>query len=140
MRAEVVVRILLACLLWAVLTVAAAQAPAPASAAQGTLIHNIHLTGARDIADATAVNRAITVMVRNAASCSPVTTQGAKPCACGFTDDLKILKNAYEATLAKHPGWNAEGSVVAYVDPANGKSVSISLPGVKRQIDACSRP
>ena len=75
-------------LLWAVLAVTAAQAPAPAPAAQGTLIHNIHLTGARDIADATAVNRAITVMVRNAASCSPVTTQGAKPCACGFTDDL----------------------------------------------------
>ena len=132
-------RILSACLWYAVLAVAAAQAPAPAPAAHGTPVHNIRLTGARAVADAAAVNRAITVMVKNAASCSQVATQGARPCACGFTDDLKILKNAYEAAVAKHPGWNAEGSVVAYVDPANGKSVSINLPGVKRQLDACSR-
>jgi hypothetical protein len=131
-------RILLACLLWAFLAVAA-QSPAAAPATQGTPVHNIRLTGARDLADAVAVNRAITVMVRNAASCSPVTTQGAQPCACGFTDDLKILKNAYEGAVAKHPGWDAEGSVVAYVDSANGKSVSINLPGVKRQLDACSQ-
>ena len=52
-------RILLACL--AVVAVAAAQAPAPAPAAQGTPLHNVRLAGARDIADAAAVNRAITV-------------------------------------------------------------------------------
>jgi hypothetical protein len=132
-------RILLAYLLCAVVAVAAAQAPAPAPAAQGTPLHNVRLAGARDIADAAAVNRAITAMVRNAASCSPVTAQGAQPCACSFTDDLKILENSYEAAVAKHPRWNAEGSVVAYVDPANGKSVTINFPGVKRQLNACSR-
>ena len=132
-------RILLPCLLCAVVGVAAAQAPAPAQAAHGTPLHNVRLAGARDLADAAAVNRAITVMVRNAASCSPVTAQGAQSCACSFTDDLKILENSYEAAVAKHPRWNAAATVVSYVDPVNGKSVTINFPGVKRQLNGCSQ-
>jgi hypothetical protein len=132
-------RILLPCLLCAVVGVAAAQAPAPAQAAHGTPLHNVRLAGTRDLADAAAVNRAITAMVRNAASCSPVTAQGAQSCACSFTDDLKILENSYEAAVAKHPRWNAAGTVVSYVDPVNGKSVTINFPGVKRQLNGCSQ-
>jgi hypothetical protein len=128
-------RILSACLSCVIFAVAAqAQAPAPQ---QGAPVHNIELTQTREIADAAAVNRAISVMVKNAASCSAAAN--AQSCACGFKADLKKLKAVYDAAVAKHPGWNAEGSVVAYIDPANGKSVTINLPGVKRQLDACSK-
>jgi hypothetical protein len=128
-------RILFACLACVMFAAAThAQAPAPQN---GTPAHNIQLTAAPDVADAAAVNRAITVMVKNVSSCSAA--EDAPSCACGFKDDLKKLKAAYDAAVAKHPGWNAENSVVAYINPANGRSVIINLPGIRRQLDACAK-
>jgi hypothetical protein len=118
---------------------ASAQTPAPALGVRGAPVNNIELNRPEDIADAGAVNRAITVMVKRAASCTPVSALEAQHCACSFTDDLKILNNAYKAAVAKHPSWKAEGSVLAYVDPANGKSIILNLPSVRRQLDACQR-
>jgi len=52
---------------------------------------------------------------------------------------MKKLKTAYDAAVAKHPAWNAKDTVVSYDKPASGTSVTISLPAVKRQIDACAK-
>jgi hypothetical protein len=52
---------------------------------------------------------------------------------------LNKLKSAYAATVAKHPGWNESDVVVTYQDAANGKSVMLNLPGIKRQLDACAQ-
>lgn len=129
-------RISFACFSYVILLVAAVQAQAPAQQ-QGAPTHNIQLTRAREIADAAAVDRAITTMVEDAASCGAA--QDKQSCACSFKDDLKRLGAAYDTAVAKHPEWKAEDSVVTYIDPANGKSVTINFPGVKRQLDACAR-
>lgn len=109
-----------------------AQAPVT----DGKPLHNIALTEASDIADAAVINATISVLVKDAASCPAAASKNRQPCACSFEDDLKKLKSAY-AALAKHPGWN--DVVVAYTDPANRKSVSLNLPGIKRQLDACAQ-
>ena len=128
-------RTLVTCLLCAVLAVAVhVQAAAPQP---GTPVHSVQLTAAPDIADAAAVNDAITALVKDVASCSAAVD--ARACACSFGDDLKRLESAYDAAITKHPDWNAEGNVVAYVDPANGRSVAISFHGIKRQLDACAK-
>jgi hypothetical protein len=127
-------RISPACLLCAVFALAV---PPQAASAQGTPVRNIQLTEPRDIAEASAVNRAITLLVKDVASCSPA-AQGSQSCACSFKDDLKKLRAAYDAAVAKHPAWNDDENVVAYTEPTDGKSVAISFPGVKRQLDACS--
>jgi hypothetical protein len=127
-------RISPACWLCAVFALAAGVQTA---SAQGVPVRNIQLTGAGDIEDASAVNRAISAMVKDVASCSPA-TQSSPSCACGFKDDLKKLKAAYDAAVAKHPAWKDEGNVVAYTEKTDRKSVTLSFPGVKRQLDVCA--
>ena len=105
--------------------------------ADGKPFHNIKLTEARDIADAAAISAAIRVLANDAASCPASTSEDRLACVCSFSYHLKKLKSAYAVAVAKHPGWNEVDTVVAYVDAANGKSVTINLPGVKRQLDAC---
>jgi hypothetical protein len=131
-------RIRIACLLCAILAVAAAHAQAQ-TRQKGTRVHNIQLKEKSDITDAAAVNRAISVMARNVASCGPVSAKDPQSCACSFKDDLKKLKAAYDASAAKHPAWEAETAVVSYVDSASGMSVTINFPSVKRQLEACAK-
>ena len=109
--------------------------------AQGTglqPVHSISLTERRDIADAAVVNAAISVMVKDAASCPASAANAVQPCVCSFTNDLKKLKAAYDSAATRHPAWIEASAVVAYVDPANGKSVALNFPGLKRQLDACA--
>ena len=127
-------RLFLACLLCAVVVLTVRP---PAAWAQGAPVSNIQLTAPDDIADASAVNRTISVLVKDVGSCSPA-AQGSATCACGFKDDLKKLKDAYDVAVAKHPAWSGERSVVAYSEPSDGKSVTLNFPGIKRQLDACS--
>jgi hypothetical protein len=122
------------CLLCALFALVVRTEPA---STQGVPVRNIQLTEASDIADASAVNRAISVLVKDVGSCSP-TAQGSQSCACSFKDDLKKLKATYDAAVAKHPPWNEADTVVVYTDPADGKSVAVVFPNVKRQLDACS--
>lgn len=131
-------RILIACLSCTILAVAAARAQAQ-TRQQARPVHNIHLTEKSEISDAAAVNREISVMAGNVASCSPALAKDPKACACSFRDDMKKLKTAYDAAATKHAAWNAEDTVVSYDKPASGTSVTISLPAVKRQIDACAK-
>jgi hypothetical protein len=116
------------------------QAQGQDSSAASTAVSNITLSAARDIADASTINAAISVMVRDVSSCSSSTSRDAQGCACSFKDDLKKLSSAYDAALAKHPGWGASATVVSYVDPASGKSVALNFPSIKRQIEACAKP
>lgn len=111
-------------------------APA-AGALEGQPVQNIRLTAAGDIADASAVNRAISDLVKDVASCRPE-TQGSQSCACGFKDDLKKLAAAYDAAVAKHPAWSEADTVVIYNDPADGKSIAVVFPNLRRQLEACS--
>jgi hypothetical protein len=104
----------------------------------GEPVHNIKLTETRDIADAGMVNAAISVLVKDAASCPAATSKDRQACACSFKNDLQKLKSAYAAAVSKHPGWNEVGAVVAYLDDANGKSVTLNFPGIKRQLDVCA--
>jgi hypothetical protein len=106
-------------------------------ATDGKPVQNINLTEARDIADATAVSAAISVLVHDTASCPTSTSKNRQACACSSRYDLKKLKSAYAVAVAKHPGWNEVDAVVAYLDAANGKSVTLNFPGVKRQLDGC---
>lgn len=130
---------LVTCLLCVLCSVTAAPAVAQAPATNGKAVHSIELTKAPDIADAAAVNAAISVLVKDAASCPAATSKDRQACACSFKDDLKKLKSSYDAAVAKHPGWNEVDVVVAYLDAANGKSVTLHLPGIKRQLDACAQ-
>ncbi|HET9177313.1 MAG TPA: hypothetical protein VFQ24_03045 [Terriglobia bacterium] len=131
-------RIRIACLSGAILAVAATHAQAQ-TRQQPTPGHNIQLKENGDISDAAAVNRAISVMVKDVASCSPALAKDPATCACSFRDDLKKLRTAYDAAVAKHAAWNAEGTVVSYEGPVSGRSVTISLPAVKRQLEACAK-
>jgi hypothetical protein len=116
----------------------AVPALAQAPATDGKPVHNINLTEARDVADAAAINTAISILVKDARSC-PAVAKNQQACACSFKDDLKKLKSAYDDAVAKHPGWNDVDAVVAYIDAATGKSVTLYLRGVKRQLDACAQ-
>jgi len=131
------VKISLTWALCALSAIVAATALAQAPKTTGTPIHNINLIEARDIADAAAVDAAISVMVKDAASCNSVTSKDPQGCVCSFKGHLKKLKSAYDSAVAKHAGWNEPNTVVAYVDPVNRKSVALNLPGVKRQLDTC---
>jgi hypothetical protein len=102
-------------------------------------VRNISLTEPREIADAAAVKAAISALVKDAASCN-TSTSDPQACACGFENDLKKLKSAYDSAASRHPTWNEPNTAVAYVDRANGHSVVLNLPGVKRQLDACAKP
>ena len=132
-------KMLLTWLLSALWSVMAAPALTQSQAAEGKPVRNINLTEAHDIADAIAVNAAISVLVKDAASCPDSTSKHRQACACSFQRDLERLKSAYAVAVTKHPGWNEEGTVVVYFDDANGKSVILNLPGVKRQLDACAQ-
>jgi hypothetical protein len=123
---------LLTCLLCALSSLFAAPALTQAPATDGKPVHNIKLTETREIGDAAAVNDAITVLVRDAATCPAATSKDRQACACSFKDDLKKLTSAYDAAVAKHPRWNEVDVVVAYLDPANGKSVITYLPNLKK--------
>ena len=125
-------------LLCAILAVAAPCARAQ-TRRQASRNHDIHLKEKGDINDAVAINRAISVMVRNVASCGHASAKDPQACACSFKDDLKKLGAAYDAAVGKHPAWKQESAVISYTDPANGKSVIINLPGVKRQLEACAK-
>lgn len=127
---------LLKCLL-CVLCAALAHAQAPAT--DGKPVHNIHLTETRDIADASAVNAAIGVLVHDAASCPEATSKDRQACACSFKGELKKLQAAYDVAVAKHPGWNEADVVVGYLDAPSGKSVTLNLPGIERQLYACAQ-
>ena len=115
----------------------AALALAPAG--DGKPVHNIELTEIHDIADAAAVNAAISVLEKGAASCPAAPSKERQACACSFKDELKRLKSAYDEAVAKHPGWNDEDTVVAYRNAAKGTSVILNFPGIKRQLDTCAR-
>ena len=130
---------LVTCLLYGLCSVVAARAVAQAPAPNGKAVHSIELTKAPDIADAAAVNAAISVLVKDAASCPAATSKARQACACSFKVDLKKLKAAYDPAVAKHPEWNDADVVVAYLDTASGKSVTLNLPGIKRQLDACAQ-
>jgi len=101
-------------------------------------VRNIELKESRDIADATAVNHAIDVLLKDAAQC-PSNAKDRQVCGCSFKIDLKKLNSAYAAAVAKHPEWNDEDAVVASPKSANGRSTILSLPGVKRMLDGCAK-
>ena len=124
--------------LFVVLIASAALAQAPTT--DGKLVHNINLTETRDIVDAAEVNDAISILVKDTSHCPAEASRNRQACACSFTHDLKKLKSAYAAAVAKHPGWNEDHAVVSYRSAANGNSVSLNFPAVKRQLDACARP
>ena len=125
-------------LLCTVFALASVHAVAQAPTSQP--VKDIHLTSAREIADATAVHNSINVMVKNVESCSLSSAPEAQPCACRFPKDLNKLKKAYEYAVAKHPKWNAAGSVVSFINPVDGKSVIINFPGLQSQLQACAKP
>lgn len=131
-------RIWIACLSCIILAVATVGAQGQ-TRQQGRPVHNIHLTEKSEISDAAEVSRGISVMAGNVATCSPAAAKDAKTCACAFRDDMKKLKTAYDAAVARHATWSAEDTVVSYDKPASGTSVTISFPAVKRQIDACAK-
>lgn len=110
---------------------------AQALATTGKAVHNINLTEPRDIADAAEVNGAISVLVKDTSHCPAGTSRDRQACACSFTQDLKKLRSAYAAAVAKHPGWNEEHAVVAYRNAANGNSVSLVFPAVNQQLERC---
>lgn len=110
-----------------------AQVPAT----DGKAVHNVNLTEPRDVGDATRVNDAISVLVTDTSHCPTGTSRERQACACSFTQDLKKLKSAYAAAVAKHPGWNEDHAVVAYRNTANGNSISINFPVVKQQLEHC---
>lgn len=112
---------------------------AQAAATDGKPVHNINLTEPRDIADAAEVSAAISVLVKHAASCPATPLRDRQACACSFTHDLKKLKSAYAVAVGRHPGWAEVGAVVGYRNNANGNSVTLNLPSVKRQLDVCAR-
>ena len=122
------------------LVVVPAPAQGQASLAGNKAVNNITLTEAGDIADASTVNAAISTIVNDVSSCSGSKSKDAQACGCSFKDDVKKLSSAYDAAVAKHPGWGAPATVVSYVDPANGRSVALNFPSIKRQIEACARP
>jgi hypothetical protein len=120
-----------------VLIFSAALALAPAT--DGRPVHNFRLSEPRDIVDAAAVNAALSVLVKDAASCPAGTSKDRQACACSFEDDLKKLKSAYGAAVAKHPVWNEENAVVAYRNAGEDTSTILSFPGIKRQLNACAQ-
>jgi len=109
-----------------------------ASGTDGKPVRNIELTETRDIADAAAVNTAISVLFKDAESCPAAPLEDRQACGCSFKDDLKKLKSAYDAAVAKHPGWNEVDTVVAYRNAAKG-TVILSFPGIERQLNACAQ-
>ena len=109
-----------------------------ARATDGKPVHNLELTRSRDIADAAAVNAAITVLSRDAESCPAARSGDRQACACSFKADLKKLESAYDYAVAKHPEWNEFDTVVAYRHTVKGTSVILSFPAIKRQLNACT--
>jgi len=102
-------------------------------------VHNIILTGARDIADAAQVNLAISVWSKDALHCPTKPSRERQACACSFAQDEKGLEATYAVTVAKHPRWNEDDTFVDYRDPATSHSVILNFPGIKRQLDACAQ-
>ncbi len=101
-------------------------------------VRNIMLTEPRDISDAAAVHYALGVLGKDVESCNP-SSRGTQACVCSFKVDLKKLKDAYNAAVAKHPDLKEQATVVAYVDPANGQSsVTVVFHNIKRQLASCS--
>lgn len=90
----------LTCLLCALSSVMPASVLAQVPAADGRPVHNIKLTDAREVADAKAVNSAITVLFKDAAACPAATSKEREACGCSFKGDLKKLKSAYDAAVA----------------------------------------
>lgn len=131
-------RIWITCLSCIILAAAAFSAQAQTHR-QPAPVHNIQLKENGDISDAAVVNHAISVMVKDVASCSPALAKDPTTCACSFRDDLKKLRTAYDTAVAKHAAWNAEATVVSYEGPVSGRSVTISLPAVRRQLEACAK-
>jgi hypothetical protein len=118
----------------------ASAALAQGRATDGQPVHNIKLTEPRDIADTADVSGAISILVKDTSHCPAGTSKDRQACACSFTHDLKKLKSAYAAAVAKHPGWNEEHAIVAYRNATNGNSVILNFPAVKRQLAACAQP
>lgn len=109
------------------------RSPAPTG---GVL--TITLTKSEDIADAAAVRAALRKIAEAAAPCN-ATARDANSCACSRKVELKRLRLAYDAAVARHSDWRAENAVVSYVDPGTRNSVAIALPVVKRQLVSCAQ-
>jgi hypothetical protein len=115
------------------------QAQGAAVAHESGRFRSIALKDARAISEAMSVNSAIDAMVRVAASCHVRGMEAALTCACNATGDLNKLKTVYRQTARKHPDWNEPNTVVSYVNPANGHSISLNFSALSAMIDRCER-
>jgi hypothetical protein len=99
----------------------------------------IALKDARAISEAMSVNSAIDAMMKVAASCHAQGMKAALSCACSSTSDLDKLKTVYRQTALKHPDWDKPNTVVSYVNPANGHSISLNFSALSAMIGRCER-
>ncbi|HEX4737362.1 MAG TPA: hypothetical protein VH331_07360 [Allosphingosinicella sp.] len=87
-----------------------------------------------DIADAEAVNSAISALVKDADTCNP----RSQACICRLTSGLDRLSNAYRNAVARHPSWGQPRAGVEYYTRAKG-TVGIVMSNVRRQLEMCGR-
>jgi hypothetical protein len=118
---------------------AAALMTAAAAVADFTQVHTIELRGSGEIADAAAVNAALSALVQKAMSCPSSNMKARMVCVCRLRPEVVSLGRAYSSAITKHSAWNAPNTVVAYVDPRNGHSVGTVFPNVKRQLELCRK-
>lgn len=109
--------------------------PTAAAFAQGNTVKTIMIHERGEIADAAAVNAAISALVKDADKCQPRT----EACICRLSSGLDELNNAYRNAVARHPAWGQSSIGVEYTDPVNGGSVGIVMSNVGRQLRRCER-
>jgi hypothetical protein len=126
-------------LLTVLASVAGAAALTASGAATGGMVpvHTIELHSSRDIADATAVETALSAVLQRASSCPLSNMQSRMACVCRFKAELGSLRSSYSNAVVRHPAWNAPNTAVGFVDARTGLSNATVYPNIKRQLDLC---
>ncbi len=95
----------------------------------------LELTVPADVEEATALNTGIDRISGKVTACIE---GGGDPGAClcrNAAADLVALKGAYDAAIARHPGWR--GRVLFFTNADRSRSWNINMPGLEGALSAC---
>lgn len=94
----------------------------------------LKLTAPAEIEDAKALNAGIDRISGKVTAC---VERGGEPdaCMCREAADIAALKRAYEAAIAKHPGWR--GRILHFGNAENTQSWDINMPGLEGAFGGC---
>lgn len=92
----------------------------------------IPLTEPRDIRDAAAMSKAVDAMSNDVMKCVRDKLAPASKCSCLYPKELARVKEVYEDTITRHPGW--QNKAVSYT--LDGRTGVVSFGGLKRQFAA----